>query len=65
MGQVTDTFCKATNIRSVISCILLLASSALTLLVGQQEGHSASKKRVVGIGMVMCLGQGADLQFCI
>ena len=33
--------------------------SALTLLVGRQEGHPACKKR--GVGMVICLERGADL----
>ena len=36
---------------------LLLAFSALTLLVGRQEGHPACKKT----GVVICLEQGADL----
>jgi len=36
--------------------------SALTLLVGRQEGHPASKKTEWwGAGMVICLEQGADL----
>jgi len=33
---------------------------ALTLLVGRQEGHPACKNRVVGVGVVICLQQGAD-----
>ena len=33
--------------------------SALTLLVGRQEGHPACKK--LSGGMVICLGRGADL----
>jgi len=37
------------------------AFSALTLLVGRQEGHPASKKLVVGTGMVICLERDADL----
>jgi len=37
------------------------AFSALTLLVGRQEGHPACKKRVVGVGVVVCLERGADL----
>jgi len=36
------------------------AFSALTLLVGRQEGHPACKKRVVGAG-VWSLERGADL----
>ena len=35
------------------------AFSALTLLVGRQEGHPACKKRVVGL--VVCVERGADL----
>ena len=36
--------------------------SALTLLVGRQEGHPACKKlEWWGTGMVICLEQGADL----
>ena len=37
----------------------LNAFSALTLLVGRQEGHPACKK--LGGGVVICLEQGADL----
>jgi len=36
----------------------LRASSALTLLVGRQEGHLACKKQS---GVVICLERGADL----
>jgi len=36
---------------------------ALTLLVGRQEGHPACKKTEFwDAGVVICLGQGADLQ---
>jgi len=38
-----------------------LAFSALTLLVGWQEGHPACKKQSWGAGVVICLEQGADL----
>jgi len=38
---------------------LLQSDSALTLLVGRQEGHPACKK--LSGGMVICLEQGADL----
>ena len=38
------------------------AFSALTLLVGRQEGHPACKKTEwLGAGVVICLEQGADL----
>jgi len=39
-----------------------LAFSALTLLVGQQEGHPVCKKTEWwGAGVVICLERGADL----
>ena len=42
--------------------ILRFAFSALTLLVGQQEGHPACKKlEWWDAGMVICLERGADL----
>jgi len=37
------------------------ALSALTLLVGQQEGHPTCKNEWWDAGMVIFLGQGADL----
>jgi len=40
----------------------MIAFSALTLLVGQQEEHPACKKNEWwGAGMVICLERGADL----
>jgi len=42
--------------------LTLFAFSALTLLVGRQEGHPACKNGVVGAGVVICLERGADLQ---
>ena len=42
--------------------ITLCAFSALTLLVGRQEGHPACKKTEPwGAGVVICLERGADL----
>jgi len=42
--------------------LLSSAFSALTLLVGQQEGHPACKKTEWwGAGMVICLERGAEL----
>ena len=39
-----------------------MAFNALTLLVGQQEGHPACKKlEWWGAGMVICLERGVDL----
>jgi len=41
---------------------MVAAFSALTLLVGRQEGHPACKKTEWwGAGMVICLEQCADL----
>jgi len=41
---------------------MMIAFSALTLLVGRQEGHPACKKTERwGAGMVVCLERGADL----
>ena len=40
---------------------LQYAFSALTLLVGRQEGHPALKTEWWGAGMVICLERGADL----
>jgi len=40
----------------------VLLCSALTLLVGRQEGHPACKKTELwGAGVVICLERGADL----
>jgi len=40
---------------------LVKTFSALTLLVGRQQGHPACKKQWWGAGVVVCLEQGADL----
>ena len=41
---------------------VVIVFSALTLLVGQQEGHPACKKtQWWGAGMVICVERGADL----
>ena len=41
---------------------MVLSFSALTLLVGRQEGHPACKKlEWWGAGVVICLERGADL----
>ena len=50
------------HISSIYTTVLCLAFSALTLLVGRQEGHPACKKTEWwGAGVVVCLEQGADL----
>jgi len=47
---------------SVLMPSVLDAFSALTLLVGWQEGHPACKKTEWwGAGVVICLERGADL----
>jgi len=44
------------------SAVYIGAFSALTLLVGRQEGHPACKKlEWWGAGVVICLDRGADL----
>ena len=54
-----------TNSITVICCGLVvqhIAFSALTLLVGRQEGHPVCKKTEWwGAGVVICLERGADL----
>jgi len=47
----------------IVSCICYISAfSALTLLVGRQEGHPACKKTEWwGAGVVICLERGADL----
>ena len=46
----------------VCVCAYVCAFSALTLLVGRQEGHPACKKSEWwGVGMVICLERCADL----
>ena len=48
--------------RYVTVCLSVIAFSALTLLVGRQEGHPACKKQEWwGAGMVVYLERGADL----
>ena len=43
-------------------CVLIVAFSALTMLVGRQEGHQACKKTEWwGAGVVICLERGAYL----
>jgi len=45
-----------------ISKFVILAFSALMLLVGWQEGHPACKKMSGGVlALVICLERGADL----
>jgi len=57
-----DKFHRAVK-RLLLCVVFLLAFSALTLLVGRQEGHPACKKlEWWGAGMVICLGSGQMAQ---
>ena len=58
---VMYVFCRFHKLRIYISELLFSAFSALTLLVGRQEGHPACKKQWWGAGVVICLERGADL----
>ena len=52
----------ASRDKLAVAAFSAAAFSALTLLVGRQEGHPACKKTEWSdAGMVACLGQGADL----
>ena len=56
MTKLIKTFTSKSNNKSYFSF------SALTLLVGQQEGHPVCKKTEWwGAGMVICLERGAHL----
>jgi len=46
---------------SVLYAFIAFAFSALTLLIGRQEGHQACKTEWWGAGVVVCLQRGADL----
>jgi len=60
MGMLGHVF-AITSLFSSPVC-QLSAFSALTLSVGQQEGHPACRKpEWLGAGVVICLEQGADL----
>ena len=48
-----------------IECWILNAFSALTLLVGRQEGHPACKKRVLSDGVLAWLSVWSEVQTCI
>ena len=64
MGSITQqktSFSKFSVIHQSIF-VIFAAFSALTLLVGRQEGHPACKKTEWwGTGVVICLEQGAHL----
>ena len=65
-SHLSDPCCFAINdihyTTCLFVCVSCIAFSALTLLVGRQEGHPACKKNQVWVaGVVVCLERGADL----
>ena len=52
---------KSTGKKSEALTCTTVAFSALTLLVGRQEGHPTCKTEWWGAGVVICLERGADL----
>jgi len=58
-----DTFYYENHLFHIyfISCLLCVAFSALTLLVGRQEGHPVSKKLSGVVLAWLCLERDADL----
>ena len=56
-------YCSNVKVLVRAACVCVInAFSALTLLVGWQEGHLACKKlEWLGTGMVICLERDADL----
>ena len=61
-GFTFRAVCLASKLSRYLSVLGLCAFSALTLLVGRQEGHPACKKTEwCGAGVVICLERGADL----
>ena len=68
LSALLDAWCFSVHDKMLWNCILCVlvapefAFSALTLLVGRQEGHPACKKlEWWGAGMFICLERGADL----
>ena len=62
-GILSETHCVAV----ILCCVLCdrhLAFSALTLLVGRQEGHPACKNRVVGCWRGYLSGARCRLAYC-
>ena len=49
------------HLRGPTSAMCLQSRSAVTLLVGWQEGHLPVKTEWWGVGVVICLERGADL----
>ena len=59
-------YCYKSCVAALDTRLLFNAFSALTLLVGRQEGHPACKKTEWwGAGVVICLERGADLHMAL
>ena len=62
-AQLKISYTASNNLYSFYSDVLLLAFSALTLLVGRQEGHQACKK--VSDGVLAWLSIWSKTETCI
>jgi len=60
---ITNCFQLADCSQFYYDCCSLIAFSALTLLVGQQEGHPACKK--LSGGVMVWLSVWSEVQTCI
>ena len=60
-AAVGVVLCESARNQDLGLFVVKSAFSALTLLVGRQEGHPACKKQWWGTGVVICLERGADL----
>jgi len=61
---ILDAYAQKVSIISVSKCkYIYIAFSALTLLVGQQEGHPACKK--LSCGVLAWLSVWCEVQTCI
>ena len=58
-----STLVRVLNLFLLYICICLYAFSALTLLVGRQEGHPACKK--LSGGVLAWLSVWSEMQTCI
>jgi len=61
-GDVTWCSLNA-NVRYIVRCFLLLVFSALTLMIGRQEGHPVCKK--LSGGVLAWLSVWSEVQTCI
>ena len=60
--SISVSVCISVSLYVCLSVYLYIcALSALTLLVGRQEGHPVCKNEWWGAGVIVCLERGADL----